>query len=833
MARKDKALKTFHDSYDTSLMNKPSELTKYLSVAIILLLANFPAWVAAAGFSVNGGSQQTGAVTGAASGNDSVTASGSFAGSYSQNMGNSGAREAVTINSGTVITPPSGNGVANYWVQNFSSPPFTNNFDGLIEINQGTLNNSGTIDATFSSLPASSQLFGLDSYVNDGNPSDANQNYNFGIGLLAWNGSVSSHGTTTINNNSGATIEGIVTGIGQDFAMGIYSLQYYGPASGADISIANSGTIDGEVTNYDGTAAGIYSYSLYGGLNVTNFSSGTCSATAPYYTTGIYDSSYYGPVNAVNNGMATANSTGGQQGATANEAYAVGIDTFTYDSGSAAPTYLLNTGTATATCGGANSYAYGIFEWAEGGAMTLINSGTVMASAVGVKTIYCGGNNGPVLVINSGMITGNAGSDGGWGLGVETDGSEPMTILNSGSISHNNGLGLALFASYGTAVISNTGSIYGGLEGISAETFNGDITIYDTGSIQSGGNAIKLGTNNDTVYISGLPTITGTMDGGGGSNTLVFQLNGTLQYVNGTNATQGTNLSAYSLGTSGSILVSGKTYGWANFHVSGNTTAYMGSLPPQVTIPLANPGFETRGGGVAIGSTKLSGGFGPPGNTLDGWLDSGTAYSDSGVDYNGDNNFTAHNGNHAAFCKGGDPGGYQIAPGYQMQLGDTVTLTWWAKSTYQNAQQTVQLFSAVGANSTYSSLTSLASLTGTLGGNANNAAYSQYALIYVAGTNDVGKYAAVSFSNPNASGSGGNNWAAWDDFTLSVALSDFTVAPSPHIQPSGSNLQINWPYGTLLQATNIIGPWTTNTAAPPSYTITPAGPSMFFRIQLP
>jgi hypothetical protein len=120
-----------------------------------------------------------------------------------------------------------------------------------------------------------------------------------------------------------------------------------------------------------------------------------------------------------------------------------------------------------------------------------------------------------------------------------------------------------------------------------------------------------------------------------------------------------------------------------------------------------------------------------------------------------------------------------------------------------------------------------------LGGNANNAAYSQYALIYVAGTNDVGKYAAVSFSNPNASGSGGNNWAAWDDFTLSVALSDFTVAPSPHIQPSGSNLQINWPYGTLLQATNIIGPWTTNTAAPPSYTITPAGPSMFFRIQLP
>jgi hypothetical protein len=243
--------------------------------------------------------------------------------------------------------------------------------------------------------------------------------------------------------------------------------------------------------------------------------------------------------------------------------------------------------------------------------MTLDNSGTVSAtstsaSGAGVKTIYCGGNNGPVLVINSGIITGNAGGQGGWGLGVETDGSQPMTILNSGSISHNNGLGLAIFASYGTAVISNTGSIYGGLEGISAETFNGAITIYDTGSIQSGGSAIRLGTNNDTVYISGLPTITGTMDGGGGSNSLVFQFNGTLQYVNGTIATQGTNLSAYSLGASGSMLVSGKTYSWANFHVSGSATGCMGSLPPQVTIPLANPGFETRGGGVAIGNTKLS-----------------------------------------------------------------------------------------------------------------------------------------------------------------------------------------------------------------------------------
>jgi len=818
-------------------MKRPHKLAEHLGAAIILLLANNPSPVVADGFSVNGGGQQTGPVVGVVSGNDNLVASGVFAGSFSQNPGNSGTAETVTINSDAIITPPSGSGVANYWLQT-NGDPSTNNFNGLIEVNQGTLNNLGTINGTFSSLPASSGLFGLDTYVSGANPSDTNQVYNYGIGVMAWCGQASIYGSSSIVNgspaNSSATIKGLVTGGGQNFAMGIYSLQYYGPSSGADISIANYGTIDGEVTNYDGTAAGIFNYSLYGGLNVTNFSGGTCSATARYYTTGIYDSSYYGPVNVVNGGTATASSTGGLQGATANEAYAVAIDTFTYDNGSAAPTYLLNTGTAAATCGGANSFAYGIFEWVEGGAMTLTNSGAVTASAACVKTIYCGGNRGPVLVNNSGTVAGNAGSGGGWGVGAENDGNNSVTIINSGSISHNNGLGVALFAGYGPAVVSNTvsGSISGGLEGISTETFNGPVTIYNYGSIQSSGNAISLGTNDDTVYLYGLPTVNGTMNGGGGSNTLAFQLAGTLQSVNGANAAHGTNLSAYNLGTSGYIIVSGQTYSWANFHVSGSVTGSVATLPAQVTIPLTNPGFETRGGGIAIGGTKLTGGFGAPGNTLDGWLDAGSNYSDSGVDYNGDNNFTANSGSHAAFGKGGDPGGYQIVPGYQIRSGDTLTLTWWAKSTYQNAQQLVRLLSAAATNTPYGSLTTLTSLTGTLGGNANNAAYTSYSLTYVAGAADVGRYVALSFSNPNAGGNGGNNWAAWDDFNVSVALADFAVAPSPGIQPSGSNLRITWPYGTLLQATNIAGPWTTNAATSP-YLTAPTAPNLFFRVQLP
>ncbi len=58
------------------------------------------------------------------------------------------------------------------------------------------------------------------------------------------------------------------------------------------------------------------------------------------------------------------------------------------------------------------------------------------------------------------------------------------------------------------------------------------------------------------------------------------------------------------------------------------------------------------------------------------------------------------------------------------------------------------------------------------------------------------------------------------------------TAPPPAITRSGSTLQLSWPYGTLLQATNITGPWTPNTASSP-VSITPTLPTMFYKIQLP
>jgi polygalacturonase len=49
---------------------------------------------------------------------------------------------------------------------------------------------------------------------------------------------------------------------------------------------------------------------------------------------------------------------------------------------------------------------------------------------------------------------------------------------------------------------------------------------------------------------------------------------------------------------------------------------------------------------------------------------------------------------------------------------------------------------------------------------------------------------------------------------------------------NGSNLTLSWSgNGMLLQATNIAGPWTTNTSAASPFTVTPTAPQMFYRVQ--
>lgn len=68
---------------------------------------------------------------------------------------------------------------------------------------------------------------------------------------------------------------------------------------------------------------------------------------------------------------------------------------------------------------------------------------------------------------------------------------------------------------------------------------------------------------------------------------------------------------------------------------------------------------------------------------------------------------------------------------------------------------------------------------------------------------------------------------------LSVATGTTVVPPvdappTVSIQKSGANVQITWT-GTLLQSTNLSGPWTTNTAGSSPLTVVPSEPQTFYR----
>ena len=53
----------------------------------------------------------------------------------------------------------------------------------------------------------------------------------------------------------------------------------------------------------------------------------------------------------------------------------------------------------------------------------------------------------------------------------------------------------------------------------------------------------------------------------------------------------------------------------------------------------------------------------------------------------------------------------------------------------------------------------------------------------------------------------------------------------PSFVNSRTNLQLSWPQGSLLQATNVVGPYLTNPAASP-YNVAPTGAMMFYKIQV-
>jgi fibronectin type 3 domain-containing protein len=422
-------------------------------------------------------------------------------------------------------------------------------------------------------------------------------NFYWGMGVLDWGAD-----GTTINNNSGGTMQSIVSGIGEAQADGIHAMQF--------VTIDNSGLIDGEVTNHDGVASGVNQSSS--GITVTNNAGATISGAAPYYASGIQCANN---VTIVNNGTITAVSYAGTEGATYNQANA-----YTIGTGGGSPIYVENNGTLTAICPSTTATNLAqVFTCWNNAPNIFKNTGLMYCendSSVGnASDFYYGVQGYDESFFNSGMITNYSVNGHGWAvLWMENDADNGnYSIFNSGTMACNSSSMDVLFAGgFGPPgnnyiYYTNSGTINGGPLILAFPA-----TAWEAGQILTTSYGLSDGSQ---MHVTGLPTINPTINGGGTDSTLDFNLVGTLQKING-NAASGTNFSG--LGGSGSIEVSGKTYSWNNFSngVSGTVSAAGNVPPPWQQQDMGSVGMA--GGAVYAGGLfTLLGSGSNIGNTAD------------------------------------------------------------------------------------------------------------------------------------------------------------------------------------------------------------------------
>ena len=429
-------------------------------------------------------------------------------------------------------------------------------FCGNTLINSSTtLNNAGSLIYTNSTFPTNT---GPLSYTGQWTSGD----YWWAIGVLD-DGS-----DGAIINNTG-TIQGIISGNGTAQAVGIASLQ--------TLTITNSGTIDGEVLNNDGYAQGVWTDAGNAGNTIIN--NGIISARSKFSTVAVNTQNR---VYLVNNGTIQSIADAGTQGISANQAYA---DCIGVGSGVGIPMYFENNGQliAMTTSTTATNQARVFPCWANG-PVTFKNTGFIYCASLSSKGqsqgFYYGVQSYDIWLYNNGTIT-NAvpANGGGYALWFENDGDRgDIGFCNSGTITSPN-TGIVLLAGHwGPPSVSrlnwtNTGTI----SGAQIRLYGWPASIYESGQVHT----TLYGLNDySDVHIMGLPTLDSSIGCSGGNTTpLEFNLVGTLQKVNG-NTASGTNLSAFNLAPSGSIVVSGKTYSWTGARSVSGFVNPGGSVPP-------------------------------------------------------------------------------------------------------------------------------------------------------------------------------------------------------------------------------------------------------------
>jgi autotransporter-associated beta strand protein len=388
---------------------------------------------------------------------------------------------------------------------------------GIYADSNSTITNWGDISGTAGTLGYS---YGI--WANKGNSSITNKSGgtisagssgsgNYGVRASYAGSTVINEAGATITANGASNSAGIsmddnstVTNAGTITGVGTTG-SGYGISTGKNSTIVNTGSVTG-----NGFLSG-YGISTGSGSTITNETGATITASGGNAAAGINMNT---ASTAVNNGTITVNS--GNAGGTVNSGI-TGTNATVTNNGSIAVNGNLALG------------------------LNLISSGTAV-------------NNGTI------SVTGSTGVKGAY-----IDGSGTLSNSSTGTIT-SSGTGVT-FRSVGSGVglLDNFGTI-SGETGISATAGNLIIRNYGTGAITgTGGTAISLDGDNNTVFIQEGSSINGAIEASGSGNSLEF--NGMASYASNITGTWALMKSG-----SGTLILSGdNTY-------TGGTTVSEGIL---------------------------------------------------------------------------------------------------------------------------------------------------------------------------------------------------------------------------------------------------------------
>src|ERR1035437_10189618 len=293
------------------------------------------------------------------------------------------------------------------------------------------------------------------------------------IGDYYWAADVLVKGSDGVTINNTGTIQSIVSGYGSAQSMGILSLQ-------SGLVITNWGTIDAQVLNHDGWAAGVSTDSQ----STTIINNGMISARSKFLAQGINTQNR---VQVINNGTIQAICDAGTEGVTANRAKA-----HSFGLGGNYPMYFENNGQI--KCIGTSSTATNevqLFTCWNNGPVVFKNTGLLYSENPSTEghsqTAYFGAQSYDLVLYNSGTITNVAPNHNGLTMWYENDGDRGNMILNnSGTITSPGSELLFLTGHWGPpgflhTYYTNTGTFSGGqmrLYGVPA-------TIYEAGQVHA------------------------------------------------------------------------------------------------------------------------------------------------------------------------------------------------------------------------------------------------------------------------------------------------------------------------------------------------------------